>query len=165
MQNLRRLDAIDRQVALADPARRRARPHVGELVPLRPMGDEIESGMRAAVDDDPARVHALLQPQLGQRLSEPVGADRGEIGGVGTEPRRGDHRVRRVAAKTLYERRVVVRLIEFDQRLANRKKVRHAHLVATATATPAMTPPAARWAMRMALADRNRARARLAARA
>ena len=38
-----------------------------------------------------------------------------------------------------------------------------AHLVATATATPAISPPAARWAKRMARVERKSARARLAA--
>ena len=92
-----------------------------------------------------------------------VGADSGEIGGVRAEPGRGDHRVRRVAAKALQEGRAVGGLVEFDQRLADRQEVRHAHLVATATATPAITPPAARWTIRMALAERNSARARFAA--
>ena len=52
VQDLRRADAVDRQVGLADPARRRARAHIGKLVALRAVGDEIEPGVSAAVDDD-----------------------------------------------------------------------------------------------------------------
>ncbi len=71
------------------------------------VGDEIEPGVGAAVDHDPARVDALLQPQLGQRLPEGVGADGGEIGRVRAEPGRRDHRVRRVAAEALHEGRAL----------------------------------------------------------
>ena len=42
---------------------------------LLAMGDEIKPGMRAAVDHDPARVDAFLQPKLSQRLTETVGPD------------------------------------------------------------------------------------------
>src|SRR6185437_6667079 len=130
---------------------------------LRPMGDEIEPGMRAAVDRDPTRVDAFAEPELGQRLAETVGADGGEIGGVRAEPRRRDHRVRGVAAEALDERRPVLRLVELDQRFADRQKVRHAYLAATATATPAITPPAKRWTSFIALVELRNARARLAA--
>ena len=90
------------------------------------VADEIKPGVSAAIDHDPARVDALLKPKLGQRLAETVGADGGEIGRVRAEPRRRDHRVRGVAAEPLHEGRAVLRLIEFDQRFADRKEIRHA---------------------------------------
>ncbi len=93
---------------------------------LRAVGDEIEPGVRAAIDHDPARVDALFEPKLGQRLAETVGPDRGEIGGVGAKPRRGDHGVRRVAAEPLHEGRAVLRLVQFDQRFADREEIRQA---------------------------------------
>ena len=142
VQDLGLADAVDRQVGLADPARRRARAHVGELVAVLAMGDEIKPGMSAAVDHDPARVDAFLEPKLGQRLAETVGADGGEIGGVRAKPRRSDHRVRSVAAESLHEGRAVLRLIEFDQRFADRQKIRHTYLVAT---RPRLRPSGRRW--------------------
>ena len=163
VQDLGLADAVDRQIGLADPARRRACAHVGKLVALRAMGDEIKPGMSAAVDHDPARVDALFKPKLSQRLAETVGADGGEIGGVGAKSRRGDHGVRGVAAEPLHEGRAVLRLIEFDQRFADREKIRHTYLVAIATAAPAIRPPAARLTNRIARVERRSALARLAA--
>ena len=92
---------------------------------IRTVGDEIEPGVSAAVDRDPARIDAFAEPELGQRLAETVGADGGEIGGVGAEPRRRDHRVRSVAAEPLHEGRPVVGLVEFDQRLPDSQEIRH----------------------------------------
>ena len=92
---------------------------------LLAMGDEIKPGMSAAVDHDPGRVDAFLEPKLGQRLAESVGADGGEIGGVRAKPRRRDHGVRGVAAEPLHEGRAVLRLVEFDQRFADREEIRH----------------------------------------
>ena len=92
---------------------------------FRAVGDEIEPGVRAAVDHDPACVDAFVEPELGQRLAEPVGAHGGKIGCVGAKPRRGDHRVRGVAAEPLHKRRALLRLVEFDQRLADRQEIRH----------------------------------------
>src|SRR5262249_33318860 len=106
---------------------------------------------RAAVDDDPARVDALFQPKLGQRLTETVSADAGEIGGVRAKPGRRDHRVRRIAAEPLNERGAIRGLIEFDQRLAHRQKIRHSlYLAAMATAAPAIRRPAAQLTSRLA---------------
>src|SRR5208282_5824026 len=156
-------DAVDRQVLLSDPARRRPCAHIGKLVAVGPVGDEVETGVRASADDDAAGVDPFAHPEFGQRLTETIGADSGEIGSVGAEPRGGDHRIRGVAAEALHEGRTLARLIQFDQRLADRQEIRHAHLVATATATPAITPPAARWTMRIARVERKNARARLAA--
>src|SRR5580658_9039488 len=50
---------VDRQIGLADSARCRARAHIGELMALRAVGDEIKPGMSAAVDYDPAGVDAF----------------------------------------------------------------------------------------------------------
>jgi len=63
-------------------------------VALVAVGDEIKPGMSAAVDNDSARVDAFVQPKLGQGLAESIGADAGEIGGVGAKPwraRRAEH--------------------------------------------------------------------------
>ena len=131
---------------------------------LLAMGDEIKPGMRAPVDHDPGRVDAFLEPKLGQRLTEAVGADGSEIGGVGAKPRRRDHGVRGVAAEPLHEGRAVLRLIEFDQSFADREEIRHTpYLVATATAAPAIRPPAARLTNRIARVERRSVLARLAA--
>ena len=119
--------------------------------------------MRAAVDDDPARVHALPEPQFGQRLPEAVGADGGEIGGVRAEPGGGDHGVRRVAAEALEEGAPSFGWLSSTSGSPIARRSDTAHLVATATATPAITPPAARWTRRIALVERKKARARLAA--
>ena len=128
------------------------------------MGDEIKPGMRAPVDHDPGRVDAFLQPKLGQRLAETVGADGSEIGGVGAKPRRRDHRVRGVAAEPLHEGGAVFRLIEFDQRFAeSRGDPTNPYLVAIATAAPAIRPPAARLTNRIARVERRSVLARLAA--
>jgi len=119
--------------------------------------------MGAAVDHDPARVDAFLQPELGQRLTEAVGADGGEIGRVGAKPRRCDHGVRGVAAKPLHEGSALVRLVEFDQRFANREKIRHALPRRNGHRDPAIRPPAARLTNRIARVERRRVLARLAA--
>ena len=130
------------------------------------VADEIKPGVSAAIDHDPGRVDALFEPKLGQRLAELVGADGGEIGGVRAKPGRRDHGVRGVAAEPLDERGAVLRLVEFDQRFANREEIRQRpYLVATATAAPAMRPPAARLTNRIARVERRRARARFAANA
>ena len=86
-------NAIHGQIRWADAARRRARPHIGKFVALLAVGDKIKPGVSAAVDHDPGRVDALFKPKLGQRLTEAVGADSGEIGGVRAKPRRRDHGV------------------------------------------------------------------------
>ena len=88
------------------------------------VADEIKPGVSAAIDHDPGRVDALLEPKLGQRLAELVGADGGEIGGVRAKPGRRDHGVRGVAAEPLDERGAVLRLVELDQRFANREEIR-----------------------------------------
>ena len=108
------------------------------------MGDERKPGVSAAVDHDAARVHPLAHPELDQRLSETVGADGGEKGGVGADARGGDHRVRRIAAEALHERGGVARLLELDQRFSDRQEIGHeGQLAGTATATPAISPAAA----------------------
>ena len=89
------------------------------------VGDEIEPGVGAAVDDDPARVDALLEPKRSERLTERVRADGGEVRSVDAEPGGGDHRVRRVAAEPLHERRALARLIELDERFADREQIGH----------------------------------------
>ena len=109
----------------ADAARRRSGAHVGKSVSFGAVGDEIEPGVGAAVDDDPARVDALLEPKRSERLTERVSSDGGEIGRVGAQPRGRDHRVRRVAAEPLHERRALARLIELDERFADREQIRH----------------------------------------
>src|ERR1700722_3976426 len=127
------------------------------------VGDEIKPGVSAAVNHDPARVDALFKPKLSQRLTETVGADCGEIGRISAKPRRCDHGVRGVAAEPLREGRAVLRLIEFDQRFADRQEIRHPYLVATASAAEAVRPPAARWTNRIARVERRRVLARFAA--
>jgi hypothetical protein len=81
--------------------------------------------MGAAVDYDPARVDPFVAPELGQRLAEPVGPHSGEIGGVGAESRRRNHRIRGVAAEPLHERRAIPGLVKLNQRLADRQEIRH----------------------------------------
>ncbi len=90
---------------------------------LRPMRDEIDAGRRSVVDRHARRVDALVGPQLEQATAESIVADASDVSTRCAEPRSGDRHVRRIATESLHisERIVGARLVELDQRLAQRK--------------------------------------------
>ena len=69
-------------------------------------------------------IDAFALPQRKELTTEGIGADSSHVGCARTEPRRGDRAVRRVAAEAM---QVFVaqlsRLVEFDQRFAERNQV------------------------------------------
>ena len=93
MQNLRGFNETLWQIMRRDKARSRARAVIAEFMPVRSVGDKIES--RPLPRDKLHRfaANAFFVPQIKKLPPEGVITEMGEIGRAGTLPRRSDDRV------------------------------------------------------------------------
>ena len=87
---------------------------------------EIDARRRRPIRGHATRIHAFIRPQAQQRASERVVADARHVSCARAQPRRGDHHVRRVAAKPAHIGGGIVgaRRIELNHRLADGDDVR-----------------------------------------
>src|SRR5690606_8723273 len=124
MQNLGASDIIARQVLRADAACCRARPHIGEDVSIRPVGDEIDAGTRVGAANDAGRVNAVFGPKTHEAIAELIRAEPREVADRGTSPGGRYGAVRRVAAMAKEIVALVVDLVELHQGFAQADDVR-----------------------------------------
>jgi hypothetical protein len=141
-------DEVERQVLGPDEARGRARAKIAELVPVRPVRDEVDARPHAVSDDYSRAVDALAVPEFEKAAPERVVTQMREEGRPRPAPRRRDGEVRRVAAMARQIELFALSgdLGELHQRLAEGDEVeiglRHAQAAPLGSASGRVSPMA-----------------------